>query len=191
MIETILRGFLEHRGRKWIVTTVIFAIGLLVLWPLADEYVALGDQRRHKESTLANTQAMVAKLTQVRAQAQQKRDHLTELEGQVLNEANLQEYRQRVVQLIRDSGCQIRRINVGEAKNRPWFEKDQIHTRTKKRSRGKKTAFQLGTQGLSLSITGPLPGIKTLLRRLKEENKLVHTKSFAIHPATVVTFPRS
>jgi len=182
MIEHILRRFLEHPSRRLIVVIGTFVIGLVAVWPAADEYLALTGERAKINSAIAQTEATLSRLDFFKKRVQQRVDELENHEAATVSLESVREFRARVVKLAREHGCQIRRINLSESQTRKWKEKDSPLDRQARGPRGKDTKFDLRSQQFKLTVIGSLSAITNLLNDLKIDDKLVYTNIFSLRP---------
>lgn len=182
MTESLLRGLLAHRARRWIVIFATLAIGLIIGLPLADDYFAVRDRQAKLSSTIAHTEATLSRLDRFEAGVDQTRQALRQAESEVMSAQRAERFRRRVGELARASGCRIRRIGLGAPDARKWHQNDHplVRNRTEK---GPQTPFELRTMKFTLSASGPLSSIKELVGRLYAEQRLAHTRRFALHPA--------
>jgi hypothetical protein len=182
--EKNLRRLLDHKYRLAIVIFGTFGIGLVTLLPLADEYQDLQQRRTEAETALAEGRLVAHDLEacheRVRAQVAQ----LEKLEARAVSSRRVDEFRNRMVEMVRESGCQIRRIQVGAGQARKWLKNDDPLQSTASGTDGKNdSGFQLESQTFTLSVTGSLPKLKELLAALHAQHYLAHTKSFSLRPA--------
>ena len=161
MIEQLLRRFLESPGRRGIVITLTFLIGLAVIWPAADEYRALQNQQVRLTATLTNTRATVERLPAFQQQVDQKIQLLTALESQELKEQDANQFRNWIVGLGRQTGCDMRRVHIGTATGQRWRENaNPLETST---SACAETAYVLKSLPVSVVVSGSLGNVKQLL----------------------------
>lgn len=176
MNDVLIRKFCASPRRSLIVISATALLGLGLLVPLVDEVYdnktlcdALTTQlaeARRTEATLPDLETKVGELTK----------ELGELESRAIGEASMVAYRSRLVDVVRSSGCQIRRIQVGPATTRPWLSNDNP-LETEPPADGVKTPFVLEKRSLELAVNGGMGEIHNLLQRLEEERVLAHPKS--------------
>lgn len=179
MAESILRRFLEHPHRQWIVIILTISTALVVIWPLADDYLAHRGRSRELERSLAEAQAAVAQRGMYEQRLEQTQEELKGLEARSLPEQRMFEFRGDVAEIARSTGCQVQQMRLGNADLRRWRMHDDPLEAAKQ---GKLTPFELRTQQFSLSVLGPLAAIKAFLGQLEQDGKLMHTQSLAIRP---------
>ena len=183
MIKQTLTGLLLGRHRTWGVITVTFAIGLALILPAADEYSASRDRHARLTSTLNNTRSIVARLDEYEGQVAERVRKLENLETRTTGEKQAQAFRERIVVMVRESGCQMRRIRLGQPTARRWHENDKALDQMASTTKGPETPLMLNVQPVSLSVTGTTASVKGLLEQLHRSGKMMHTKSFALRPA--------
>lgn len=182
MIESILRWFIEHPSRRWIVITLTLLMLLAVVWPLADEYFALRERRAGLEAGLATTRESVERMALYRDRLEERRAELTELETRSLPETAMFAFREDVADMAREAGCQVRTMRVGQAKLRRWRVEDDPLAARVAPTAGGETPFDLRTQTFSLSVMGPVSSVKMFLNRVNQANKMMHTESLSVRP---------
>jgi len=154
----------------------------VTLWPAADEYCATRDRRAQLWEDLSDAQQQTSLLDSLEAKAEQRRQILESFEKKAVPQDQLYGFRNRLVEMTRESGCRVRRIQLGSPRTRRWYENDNPCKQIKAPERGQETPFQLQTQPVALSAAGSLPQIKRLLAELHETGKMMHTKSFRLRP---------
>jgi len=183
MVKETLTRALTGPYRTWGVITLTFAIGLAVILPAADEYTASRDRQAQLTATLENTRSIVARLDEFEGMVAQRLQKLEELENRTTRDQQAQAFRERVVTMVRESGCQMRRVRLGQPTSRRWHENDNALDQVASITKGPETVLMLNVQPVSLSVTGTTAGVKSLLEQLHRSGKLMHTKSFALRPA--------
>src|ERR1044071_903385 len=108
-IETVLRRFVVHPKRRVLVTTVTSVILLAFGWSAVDEYSAVNDRREKLESNLAKTLAAAANLEEFKTKLNKLRESSANLEKRVMTAERVDQFRGELAQLVRDSGCIMRR----------------------------------------------------------------------------------
>ncbi len=183
MINQYLNCLLESRHRRLIVIIGTFVTGLVTLLPLADEYRGLVARRTELELELQTATNQSSQLPKIEQQVQQRGKTLAAWEARMVPHDRVQQFRGRVVALVRESGCQIRRIHTGEVHSRAWAERDNPLNRVTLKKGAKQTPYLLESQPFSLSITGTYRQVTALLAELHREGKLLHTQTLALRTA--------
>ena len=86
--------------------------------------------------------------------------------------------------MVKDSHCKLRRVRLGDASLRPWYDEDgPLEMRARPES-DKKSPFRLKTQPLNLAVTGNLTDVSDFLSRLSEQEQMIHTSGFLLRRST-------
>ena len=182
-VEKNLRRMTDHKYRPAIVIIVSFGIGLVTLLPLADEYEDLKQRSVGAETALAEARFVAQDLESFQRRVQVQVAQLEKLEARAVSSQRVHEFRNRMVDMVRESGCQIRRIQVGAGQTRKWLKNDDPLQSTASGGDAKNdSGFQLESQTFTLSVTGSLPKLKELLATLHAQHYLAHTRSFSLRP---------
>ncbi len=180
MIQALLRSFLESPYRRWIVITATLLTLLVVGGPAADEYFALRDRTNRLNANLETTRKTVGDLTKIEQTFTKKMDGLQKLESQLADERGLNDFRSWVVDQIRQSGCQMRKVRVGSASTRKWRENGSPLEVTP--NDGPETNYNLTTLPFSVAASGSSENVRDLLGRLNKSEKMMQAKRFSLHP---------
>jgi hypothetical protein len=182
-VEVLLRKLVEHPRRETIVIIVTCVLGLLIVWPVVDEYFVLADNCAQLELSIIEAQQEADSANLLGTTAQRKSEELAALRRQTLAVENVHEFSSRLVELTRKAECQLRRVDLGEVQKRKWSEDDHPLHPQPSTAATKETPYQLRTQRVALSITGPLDRVQSLLGELHALDKLVHTQGIQLRPA--------
>lgn len=173
--------FCEDR-RSWLVVIAgTLAVVLVLVLPQVDEYVAVCREKTEiaKELTLAEEAARLLPGHEKRYAEQS--EVLAEQLATTLTEENEADYRNGLVKLVRDSGCQLRRLNVGSATVRDWGQDDDPLEKSYNKKL-KPTGYKLERRQVSLSLTGPTVSVRKLIERLEQQDKQVHLQTMDLKP---------
>lgn len=175
MTNSLIRKFCESRYRWPIVATATTLAALATVVPLVDEYFDNRSSRNGLSEELVRAQQVASALPEYEERAAKVTGELEALEGRVVDDATLARFRSRIVDVVRESGCQIRQIEVGAATKRPWIQGDDPLTEAQQ-SPGKEraTPFSLERRSVTLAVDGTMPAIHDLLSRLEQEQMLSH-----------------
>ena len=187
-VETMLRSMLEGRRQRW---TVIILIGLVLLvlgLPAADEYIALRQREQELSAAYRVEQSQLERREQLEQRANQIDGALAKLTTRGLTDETENDFRNKLVELTRGTGCQLRRLNLETANFRPWLKEDHPlkkaeRGRNKKKQEESATGFDLRSQSVLLSVSGKTAEIEQLLAALASTGKLVQTQTLSIRPA--------
>ncbi len=180
MIESIVRRLLAHPQRKWIVITITCLVGLAVTWPAVDDYTAARNRRAELASELESTLASTAQLAKFEQNVKSQLDTVADLEARVMTEERVQQFRSELVQLARVSNCRMRRIRVGEPREREWYKNDNPLALRPVSDKSEKTPFVLRTRQFNVSVTGSLAGVTQMLTELGKKNFLMHASGLTL-----------
>jgi hypothetical protein len=183
MNDSLIRRFCESRHRWLIVATATGLLALVGLLPTVDDFF----DKRTSGSELAD-QVAAARLTAESLPAYEKqaegvRAELAALEVRTVDEAGVAKFRSRLVDLVRESGCQIRRIDVGAPARRPWKENDNVLAEMGVPG-GAATPFVLERRSVVLAVDGAMPAVHDLLDRLEKERTLTHPRRVQLQGAS-------
>ena len=188
MIEQTLRTFCESRYRLIIVIAGTLVIGLVTVLPLVDVYIAEREEKTAMSAELESAHVVVAMSEQIESRTAERTSQLATIEARTVGVETLPALRTRLVELARDTGCSLRRVNVGATSTRPWREGDDAiatHTETNPQQPPVPTGFLLEWRPVTVSVSGSNASLLTLLERMEADGMLMHTKNFEIHPAGV------
>jgi hypothetical protein len=156
---------------------------MVVIWPAADDYIALRAQRVKLARNLARNQVLVEGLPRLRDQTLEAEKKLHALEMETVSPDRIHVFRGHVVELVRQSGCQIRRIQVGDDLTRSWEDgSDPLDANWASQSDQETNVYDLHLRPFSVSVNGPLTAVKDFLQRLEQSKTLAHTKGFTLRP---------
>jgi hypothetical protein len=112
-----------------------------------------------------------------------RRGELSQAEAACVTPQRLTELRGEIVRLARETGCQIRRVNVGEAHQRPWWIEDDPLSTEPPVSAGRPPArYRLRSQVLSLSLSGRLASVREFLGKLLAMDALLRPQKVVLRP---------
>lgn len=178
MNESILRRFCESPRRGLVVTIVTGLFGLVVMIPLADDYFNSRENRADLEAKLADAKQSQQALPGLEQKTKEIEALLDAREAQCVTEASLSDYRTRLVDTIRDTGCRIQRLDLAQPMSRPWIEADSpLIDRPRPDKNAKVTPYNLEKRTLSLSVAGRVTDILALLEKLEHEPTLAYPQS--------------
>jgi hypothetical protein len=187
MIEQTLRSFCESRYRWLIVTAGTFVVGLVLVLPLVDVYSAEREEKAALLAELASASQVAEMMSQFESRVKEKSTQLAELETRTVSDETLPALRTRLVDLAREAGCSLRRLSVGAAASRPWYQGDNPIAnpgQTIVKPADSRTGFILEWWPVTVSLSGSDANLRNLLDRMEAEGMLMHTKSFEMHPAS-------
>jgi len=175
MNDSLIRKFCESRYR-WLIVAIVTAIPALAgVLPEVDDYYAKRNSRNELAEELVHARATAQELPLREARAAEAIARVREIESRTVDEARQAQFRNRIVEIVRESGCQIRQFDVGAPTRRQWRKgddplKDPVGTP----AAAVATPFVLERRAMSLSVDGSMQAIHELLNRLEDERTLTH-----------------
>lgn len=185
MTNSLIRKFCESRYRWPIVATATVLTTLATVLPLVDEYFDNRSSRSGLSEELVRAQETASALPEYEKRTAAVSSELKALELRAVDEVSLAPFRSRLVDVVRETGCQIRQIEVGSPTRRPWFEGDEPLTEAQQ-PHGKENAtpFSLERRSVTLAVDGSMPAINDLLARMEQEKTLSHPHRVQLQPAS-------
>lgn len=184
MNSSLIRKFCESPYRWPIVATATVLFALAVVWPMADEYFDNRASRNELSEELVRARETAQALPVYERRSATVQDSLAALERRTVDEETLGAFRSRLVDVVRESGCQIRQIEVGSPTQRPWSEGDEPLAEGQAPGQLRGTGFSLERRSVTLAVDGAMPAIHELLSRLEEERTLSHPHRVQMQPAS-------
>ncbi len=184
MIKETLRRFCESRHRWLIVIAGTFGIGLLMVMPLVDTYCAERAEKNALSAELESARLIAAKLGSYETRVAEKLAQLDEVEARTIDDESLPVFREKLVDLAKETGCSIRRLHVGPVSLRPWTAGDDPTATELVASRDEAvTEFMLEWRPISISVSGSNSSLHNMLDRIAAIGLLIHTKSLEMYPS--------
>lgn len=175
MTNPAIRRFCESRFRWLIVATATVVVALATVLPLVDEYCDNSSSRSGLSDELVRARDTAASLPEYEKRAAAIRQELESLESRTVDDSTLASFRSRLVDIVHESGCQIRQIDVGSPVRRTWTQGDDpLKESTDASKQGSATPFSLERRSVVLAVDGAMPAINDLLGRLEQEHTLSH-----------------
>lgn len=186
MNDSLTRKFCESPYRWLIVATVTCIPALTGVLPQADDYFDKRNSRSELAEDLVRARETARLLPQHEARVAEAREELQAIELRTVDEERLAQYRNRIVEIVRDSGCQIRQLDVGAPTKRAWRQGDDpLKESVESVGKAGVTPFLLERRTMNLSVDGPMPAIHALLNRLEKEHTLAHPHRLHLQGAGV------
>ena len=185
-LESILRRLFEGRARRWSIITVIALLVLALGLPAADEYFAQRQREVDLSAQLEQAEEQLQRAAQLRNRVTAVSRELNQMEERALFEASQQQYRQQLVQYVREAGCQLRKLTLENPSTRDWNPQDDPLSTPRQKSKSKQeenSEFRLRTQKVSLSVSGALSDVRAFLNQLQATGKLMHITQLSIRPS--------
>ena len=185
--ELILRRLLEGRAGRWSIIIVTLALILACVLPIADRYFALRMTEADLSAELRRAKLQVERTGDLQRKAQAVSKQLTEMEARALSDENAHAFRQSLVTLARNSGCQLRSLHMSQPQLRTWHTTDDPFDKpgAKRDRKDERTdsGYQLRTQPIQLSVSGTLDQARSLLTELQKSGKLISVTNLSVHPS--------
>jgi len=173
MNDSLIRRFCESRHRWPIVATATVLLALATVVPTVDDCFNKRNSRSDLADKLVLARRTAEELPKYEAQAAAVAAELDALEARAVDEAGLAEFRSRLVELVRDSGCQIRRLDIAAPATRAWKQGDKA-LEEQPIGDGAVTPFSLERRSVTLAVDGGMAAVQDLMSRLEQEQTLSH-----------------
>jgi hypothetical protein len=183
MNDSLIRKFCESRHRWVIVATATGLVALVALLPMVDDYFDKRNSRNDLSEELAAARRTAELLPVYEKQAAKVGKELAALETRAVDEAGLARFRSRLVDVVRDSGCQIRRIEVGVPTRRPWKENDEPLSELGEPTGEGATPFSLERRSVILAVDGSMSAIHELISELEKDQTISHSHRLQLQAA--------
>jgi hypothetical protein len=152
---------------------------------LVDEYFDNRSSRSELSEELVRARDTAGALPEFKQRSEQVASALEALELRTVDDASLAAFRSRLVDAVRESGCQMRQIEVSEPTRRPWSIGDNpLKEPDQAAGKDSKTPFMLERRSVLVAVDGPMPAINDLLLRLEQERTLSHPHRLQMQAAT-------
>ena len=169
--------------RSWLFVIVgTLLLGLVFVMPAVDEYIALCSEKSEITDKLASAEESARLLPGYEKRYAEQASAAEEQRNKTLHEGNEADFRNTVVKLVRDSGCQLRRLNVSSPKVREWGQADNPLENTFNRKL-KPTGFQLERRQVTLSLAGTAASVRRLVETFEKQDKQVHVQALDLRPS--------
>lgn len=180
--QQLIDRFCESRHRWLIVTAATLLLALVTVLPQVDQFMSLRADEIAKAAELSEAQQTAELLPRMRQRVEQTGKQLTELEARTLQGEMVSDFRSKLVEMVRESGCQMRRLSVEGVRERRWRENDRPLAEPNEPA-GNDTPFQLETRPVNLSVTGTMEEVRTLLRKIEVIGMMTHARGVDLRPA--------
>jgi hypothetical protein len=185
MIEQTLRKFCESRHRWLIVIAGTFAVGLVLVIPLVDAYCAGRNEKEALLAELDSARQIAAQISETENRVAAELSQLKVFEARTTDDNSLPVLRGKLVDLAKETECNIRRLSVGAASSRPWNPGDDPISPAGNTKPGEPaSAFVLEWRPVSISVSGTSANLRALLERIAATGMLMHAKSLEMYPSS-------
>jgi hypothetical protein len=185
MIEQTLRRFCESKHRKLIVIAGTFIVGLVLVMPLVDVLRSGRDEQESLLAELDSAQNVAAELQSFESRVAEKSAQLKGFDSRTVDEESLPALRGKLVDLAKETGCNIRKLSVGGVSSRAWRPgENPIAPSDKKPADAGGPVAQLEWRPVSISLSGTSSSLRTMVERVAAAGMLMHTKSLEMYPSS-------
>ena len=185
MNESAIRKFCESPHRKLIVVIVTTLFGLVVLIPLVDEYFDKKESHDSLSEDLDSARLTEVGLPKLEQQVAGIVEKLASFESRTVSNRNTSDYRSKIVELVRDAGCQVRRFDVGTPVRRSWMTNDNpLDITIPQGPKNKRTPFALERRNVVLLVDGSMQGLRDLLGQLNKDDALAYLNRLELKSAS-------
>ncbi|TWT97867.1 hypothetical protein Pla108_20210 [Botrimarina colliarenosi] len=182
MIQTIAERLAASPHRWLIVTAVTCVLALASALPQVDLLIAERSERSELQAELTQAEASAAQLPVYEREYSAKEQKLERLRQRVVDESQLASLRTWLVDAARQSGCQVRRIDLANPSLRPWSDDENPISPTGPTNKSKATPFQLQTRAVTFSVTGSSNELVALLKAIDVDRRLKHASNIELKP---------
>lgn len=186
MIEKTLRSFCDSRYRGLIVIAGTFIVGLVLVLPLVDFYMVERAEKAALLAELSSANQVAEKLDQYESRVAEKSTQLAKFEARTVSAESLPELRSMLMDMARETGCSLRRLNVETPTSRPWLHGDdpiEASEPGNAKPADEPVEFTLESWPVNLQMSGSDANLRSMLDRMEADGMLMHTKNFEMHPA--------
>jgi len=184
MNDSLVRKFCESPQRRLIVIIATTLFGLLVLIPLVDDYFNKKASHSARAEDLHLVKLTTDGLAALEQQVAEVTGQLDAIESRTVVAATVSRYRTKVVNIVREAGCQVRSFDVSTPARTDWKENDHpLELSNSKNSRGKKTPFSLEKRNATLLIDGSMESVQQLLTQLHKDDSIAYLKNMVLQSA--------
>jgi hypothetical protein len=185
MINQALRRFCDSPHRPLIVIAGTLVVALLLLPPLVDVYSAGRADRKALSAELELARESAARVEGFESRLAERLARLAEFEDRAVDDRSLAAVRGKLVDLAKEAGCSLRRLNVGATSSRAWSAGDDpLALRADPKRSDASAGFNLEWRPITISVSGTSANLQNLLERIAATGILFHAKSLDIYPSS-------
>ncbi|MGI9456513.1 MAG: hypothetical protein ACR2NU_08120 [Aeoliella sp.] len=180
-MDDLIVNFCEDR-RSWLVVIAgTLGLALVLVLPGVDEYLAVCDENAELTDQLATAELAAGQVGGYEKRVAEKEAVVKQALAKTLHQENVVEYRNSIVKLVRETGCQLRRLNINPPQARDWGEQDNpLDRQSDKKLRP--SGFQLEKRVAQLSLAGSSANVRRLLERFEKQREQVHIHGIELRP---------
>lgn len=180
-MDSLIVTFCEDRRSWLIVIAGTLGLCLVLVLPAVDEYLAVSVEK----SDIADQLALAEESAQLLDGFEQRRAEqelvVADQLAKTLNEDNEAEYRDTIVKMVRETGCQLRRIQIAKPTFRDWGDGDTPLEGTLGKGI-QPTGFKLERRQIMLSLAGPSASVRQLIESFEKQEMQVHVQAIDLRP---------
>lgn len=179
----------NNRATRAIVASGSLLAIIFIAVPWVDEYLEL----RHVAAEFGELEIKFV-------EAQQREKQMDRIEAKLTGElerllahsfdpSKTEAVREALVEIVRQSGGRLRRLEIAEGETRPWkTENDDPRDKTTQHH-GEESRFVLHTHQVDLQVDGSLESVRQILSSVANQGWLITTKGLTAAPTSVRESP--
>jgi hypothetical protein len=180
MVNDTIRWIVRHEKRVWIVITLTFLTGLVLTLPAVEEYSAAATRIADAREKLDEVNRRLDNLPLLKKRFAEKEREVTALEAKAITPKEVEGLHATLQQLIRETGCDMRRLDINEPNARAWMSNDSATHRFSVGDPGHETPFQLVSRTAVLRMEGAMPNVYHFLARVNQLERFIHAKQIRL-----------
>jgi Tfp pilus assembly protein PilO len=165
----------------WIVITLTFITGLLILLPAVEDYSAAKERTQAAREKLEDTKRQLQNLPQLQRMFEQKKKALQALETKAVTEQNLDQLRENFHRLIRDTNCAMKSLVFSDSPTpRAWHANDSPLVMKTYLVPPPETEYVLNKRTAKLEIEGPMSNVYQFMAKVSQLDRFIHVNRVAL-----------
>jgi hypothetical protein len=185
MIELALRRFCESKHRGKIVIAGTFIVGLLLVLPLVDAIRAGREEKETLLTELESARLVASDIAAFERRVDEKLAQLKSFDARTVDDASLPNLRGQLMDFAKNTGCSIRRLNVGGVSSRAWQPGQSLFgTGTDKKPNDANPGFVLEWRPLNLSLGGSTAGLQSMVEKIAASKMFLNIKGLEMYPSS-------
>ncbi len=179
----------NNRATRAIVASGSLLAIIFVAVPWVDEYLEL----RRGAANLGELEIQFV-------QTQQREQRMDRIEAKLTGELNrllarsfdptkTETVREALIEIVRQSGGRLRRLEIVEAETRPWMVANDDPRSATTKLDGEESRFVLHTQQVELQADGSLESVRQILSSVFDQGWLMTTKELTAVPTSIRESP--
>ena len=171
MFKAKLRRFLSIRGNRQLVLTMTSAVSALAIMTSAFSFLGVRRNRVVAEDHSVEIETLRSDYEELCAEDAELQEVVTDQRSALVSVEDADVFRDDIIRIIRDSKCHLRSVLPDDHDTRRWMEGDSVD------SDGSvfdnvghepiPSPFELGSQTLSLQVSGSFEEIQRLIGRIQ------------------------